>query len=105
MNGQAMSPTQRSLLLKVATGLNAARATIASLLPSLLFLAPAQTTVAAPAVQSPGDRPNILWLVSEDNGTFLGCYGDPLANTPTLDRLASRGVLFERCFAQPVCAP
>ena len=50
-------------------------------------------------------RPNILWLVSEDNDTFLGCYGDPLARTPTLDRLAQRGVLFERCFAEPVCAP
>ena len=53
----------------------------------------------------PAPRPNILWLVSEDNGTFLGCCGDPQAHTPTLDRLASKGVLFERCFAQPVCAP
>lgn len=51
------------------------------------------------------DRPNILWLVSEDNNPFLGCYGDPLAHTPTLDRLAKEGVLYERCFAQPVCAP
>src|SRR5438034_9696933 len=50
-------------------------------------------------------RPNILWLVSEDNDTFLGCYGDRLARTPALDRLASQGVLYERCFAQPVCAP
>lgn len=50
-------------------------------------------------------RPNILWLVSEDNTTLLGCYGDPLARTPTLDKLALEGVLFERCFAQPVCAP
>jgi arylsulfatase A-like enzyme len=60
---------------------------------------------AAPAEPGAGDRPNILWLVSEDNSTFLGCYGDPLAHTPTLDRLASKGILFERCFAQPVCAP
>ena len=52
-----------------------------------------------------GERPNILWLVSEDNDTFLGCYGDPLARTPTLDQLAREGVLYERCFAQPVCAP
>ena len=50
-------------------------------------------------------RPNILWLVSEDNDRLLGCYGDPLARTPTLDRLASKGVLFERCFGWPVCAP
>ena len=51
------------------------------------------------------ERPNILWLVSEDNTTLLGCYGDPLAKTPALDKLASEGVLFENCFAQPVCAP
>jgi len=50
-------------------------------------------------------RPNILWLVSEDNDPLLGCYGDRVARTPTLDRLAREGVLYERCFAQPVCAP
>lgn len=50
-------------------------------------------------------KPNILWLVSEDNDTFLGCYGDKTARTPTLDRLAREGVLYEHCFAQPVCAP
>jgi arylsulfatase A-like enzyme len=57
-----------------------------------------------PTVAAAPERPNILWLVSEDNTTLLGCYGDPLARTPTLDKLAREGVLFERCFAQPVCA-
>lgn len=51
------------------------------------------------------DRPNILWLVSEDNDPLLGCYGDRWARTPTLDKLAREGVLYERCFTQPVCAP
>lgn len=51
------------------------------------------------------DRPNILWLVSEDNGRYLGCYGDSVAKTPTIDALAKQGVVFERCFTQPVCAP
>jgi arylsulfatase A-like enzyme len=50
-------------------------------------------------------RPNILWLTSEDNHTFLGCYGDKLARTPTIDKLAKEGILYERCFSQPVCAP
>ena len=81
------------------------KAAMTWLLPTLLFVAAMLEAVAAPATTGPGDRPNILWLVSEDNDTFLGCYGDPLAHTPTLDRLASQGVLFERCFAQPVCAP
>lgn len=54
----------------------------------------------------PSDPPNILWIVSEDNGPFLGCYGDEFATTPTLDKLASEGVLYENAFANaPVCAP
>jgi arylsulfatase A-like enzyme len=53
-----------------------------------------------------GARPNILWIVSEDNNPYLGCYGDKLARTPTLDGLAQRGILYENCFSQaPVCAP
>ena len=51
------------------------------------------------------ERPNILWLVSEDNGPFLGCYGDRLARTPNLDALAAKGIVFEHCYAMPVCAP
>ena len=38
--------------------------------------------------------PNILLIVSEDNGPELGCYGDTSARTPHLDKLASEGVLF-----------
>ncbi len=52
------------------------------------------------------DRPNILWLTSEDNHPFLGCYGDALARTPEIDRLAREGVRFEHGYCQtPVCAP
>jgi len=75
------------------------------LLAGLSVWISASTASAAQATRGSEERPNILWLVSEDNDTFLGCYGDPLAHTPALDRLASQGVLFERCFAQPVCAP
>ncbi len=53
-----------------------------------------------------GERPNILWITSEDNGPFLGAYGDSLADTPNLDRLAERGTVYENAFATtPVCAP
>jgi len=51
------------------------------------------------------NRPNILWLVSEDNGPSLGCYGDPVARTPNLDALAAKGVVFDHCYGMPVCAP
>ncbi|HKI89140.1 MAG TPA: hypothetical protein VKA38_08940, partial [Draconibacterium sp.] len=42
----------------------------------------------------PKELPNILWLVSEDNSPFLGCYGDKFATTPNLDKLASEGFLY-----------
>lgn len=52
------------------------------------------------------DVPNILLIVSEDNGPELGCYGDPFAQTPVLDRLASGGVRFDRAFVPySVCSP
>lgn len=50
--------------------------------------------------------PNILLIVSEDNGPELGCYGDPYARTPHLDRLAADGVRFENAFVPySVCSP
>ncbi len=53
-----------------------------------------------------GARPNILWISSEDNGPHLGAYGDPVATTPELDRLAARGLRFTSAWANaPVCAP
>jgi uncharacterized sulfatase len=52
------------------------------------------------------ERPNIVWIVGEDMGPELGCYGDAYARTPNLDRLASEGARFTRCFTHaPVCAP
>lgn len=52
------------------------------------------------------DRPNILWISSEDNGPHLGCYGDTYATTPHLDALAARGQRFLNVWSvAPVCAP
>ena len=50
-----------------------------------------QAGVAGTSRAAP-DRPDILWLTCEDMSPNLGCYGDPDAVTPNLDRLASRGV-------------
>ena len=53
-----------------------------------------------------GERPNILLIVSEDNGPELGCYGDPYAKTPVLDGLAKEGCRFENAFTPySVCSP
>ncbi|UCD51607.1 MAG: sulfatase [Phycisphaerales bacterium] len=56
------------------------------------------TGVADPAPCETRPRPNILMIVSEDNGPELGCYGDPYARTPHLDQLAANGVRFNRAF-------
>ena len=62
--------------------------------------------VTGTAGAEPRERPNVLWLVSEDNNPYIGAYGDPLARTPNLDALAREGVRFEHSFSEaPVCAP
>jgi len=54
----------------------------------------------------PPKRPNLVWIFGEDMGPELACYGDANAITPNMDRLASEGVRFTRCFTHaPVCAP
>lgn len=59
---------------------------------------------AAPAIAQP--RPNIVLIGAEDISPSLGCYGDPDAITPNLDRLAGQGARFDRAFTHaPVCAP
>jgi len=51
-------------------------------------------------------RPNILWITCEDISPYLGCYGDPLAVTPNIDRLAGRSILYTNAYATaPVCSP
>ncbi|MBN1911894.1 MAG: sulfatase-like hydrolase/transferase [Pirellulales bacterium] len=63
------------------------------LLPVVLL-----TTIGFRDTAAAASRPNVLMIVSEDNGPELGCYGDPYARTPNLDRLASEGVRFARAF-------
>ena len=49
---------------------------------------------------------NILWVSFEDCYPRFGCYGDPVANTPNLDRLAAEGGLWTNAFSTaPVCSP
>lgn len=52
------------------------------------------------------ERPNIVWIVGEDMGPELGCYGDANAISPNMDRLAKEGCRFTKCFTHcAVCAP
>src|SRR5215510_1990920 len=53
------------------------------------------------------DRPNILFFITDQlRADHLGCYGNTTIRTPTIDRLAARGVAFDRFYvASPVCQP
>lgn len=65
-------------------------------------------TRCAEAAESPRQKPakNVLFIVSDDLNTMLGCYGEPLAKTPHVDALARRGVVFERAYCTfPLCGP
>jgi len=55
---------------------------------------------------APKDRPNILWILSEDISPDLSCYGTPAVQTPNLDNLARAGIRFTNAFTtSPVCSP
>src|SRR5262245_27753410 len=61
---------------------------------------------AAQKSSASATRPNILWLVTEDFGQHLGCYGAKEVWTPNLDQLARDGVRYTRFFTTaPVCSP
>jgi N-sulfoglucosamine sulfohydrolase len=65
------------------------------------------TSFYCQAQPTPVQKPNILWIVSEDNSAyFTGCYGNSFATTPNIDKLAGQGFLYNRAYCpNAVCAP
>lgn len=61
--------------------------------------------LALPSVHA-AKRPNVLFIAVDDLANSLRCYGDLLAKTPNIDRLAATGVRFDRAYNQiPLCNP
>ena len=70
-----------------------------------LLLAPLAVLHAAGAPPPPA-KPNILWIIMDDVGAELPCYGEKKIQTPNMDRLVREGTRFDRAFlTASVCSP
>lgn len=75
-------------------------------LTSITSLAFICAFVVASSTCSAQDRPNVLMILVDDLKPAIGAYGDPIAKTPNLDRLAESGMRFDLAYCnQAVCAP
>ncbi len=64
------------------------------------------TVFASGGIAFAAERPNIVWIMAEDIGPELSCYGHPAVHTPNIDALAADGVRFARAFTTaPSCTP
>lgn len=66
---------------------------------------PAAFMATGSAAKADGKRPNIIFLLSDDQRwDALGCMGNPIIKTPSIDRLASNGTLFRNSYVTtPIC--
>lgn len=52
------------------------------------------------------EKPNIIWIMAEDIGPDIECYGMPAVKTPVLNKLAETGIKFTRAYCtNPICSP
>ena len=82
------------------TATNRRHANLSSLFALLL-------TFAGVTVAEADDRPNILFIMSDDHAfQAMSCYGSKVNKTPNLDRIANEGMRFDRCYVtNSICGP
>ena len=73
---------------------------------NVFILVALTATIISSKAYKPTEKRNVLFIVADDLNCALGAYGDPLAKTPNIDRLAKEGLLFTNAHVQyPLCGP